>query len=137
MDEFSRMVNETTEGQHMELGWVAEKEVGPKEIGLLRNVRPEDLLVHRRRPLPSGRHRSRGSPPGVLEELQEFGVRLGVAFQIQDDTLNLVGDEKKYGKAKSDDILEGKRTLILLHLLGCGQPERAGQGGRHHEQGPE
>jgi geranylgeranyl pyrophosphate synthase len=28
-----------------------------------------------------------------------------------------VGDEKKYGKAKSDDILEGKRTLILLHLL--------------------
>ena len=66
-----------------------------------------------------------GAPAGVLKNLQEFGIDLGVAFQIQDDSLNLVGDATKYGKAKSDDILEGKRTLILLHLLAvASQSER-------------
>jgi geranylgeranyl diphosphate synthase type II len=66
-----------------------------------------------------------GAGTGTLEELREFGTRLGIAFQIQDDTLNLVGDQTKYGKAKSDDILEGKRTLILLHLLeSAAQSER-------------
>ncbi|HMD78909.1 MAG TPA: polyprenyl synthetase family protein, partial [Nitrososphaerales archaeon] len=37
--------------------------------------------------------------------------------------LNLVGDEKKYGKEQSDDILEGKRTLILLRLLSQAEPD--------------
>jgi geranylgeranyl diphosphate synthase type II len=53
----------------------------------------------------------------VLSRLKDFGMKLGVAFQIQDDVLNLVGDEQRYGKARSDDILEGKRTLVLLHAL--------------------
>jgi geranylgeranyl diphosphate synthase type II len=46
-----------------------------------------------------------------------FGFFLGAAFQIQDDVLNLAGDEKKYGKELNGDLWEGKRTLILLHLL--------------------
>jgi geranylgeranyl pyrophosphate synthase len=61
----------------------------------------------------------------VLDRLRDFGISLGIAFQIQDDSLNLAGDQKRYGKAKSDDILEGKRTLILLHLLtAASQSER-------------
>ncbi|MGD1055115.1 MAG: polyprenyl synthetase family protein, partial [Nitrososphaerales archaeon] len=51
------------------------------------------------------------------------GLKLGVAFQIQDDALNLFGDQRKYGKETSDDILEGKRTLVLLHLLGSVGPD--------------
>ena len=42
---------------------------------------------------------------------------LGTAFQIQDDLLNLIGDEQRYGKEIGGDLLEGKRTLMLIHLL--------------------
>jgi geranylgeranyl diphosphate synthase type II len=42
---------------------------------------------------------------------------MGAAFQIQDDVLNLVGDVEKYGKEIGGDIREGKRTLMLIHLL--------------------
>ena len=46
-----------------------------------------------------------------------MGENLGVAFQIQDDVLNLIGEERLYGKEIGGDISEGKRTLILIHLL--------------------
>lgn len=49
--------------------------------------------------------------------LDRFGWYLGAAFQIQDDLLNLVGDYGKYGKEISGDLWEGKRTLMLIHLL--------------------
>ena len=53
---------------------------------------------------------------GLNESLIRFGFFLGAAFQIQDDLLNLVGDER-YGKELNGDIQEGKRTLMLLHLM--------------------
>lgn len=40
-----------------------------------------------------------------------------MAFQIQDDILNLTAEYKKYGKEIGGDLLEGKRTLMLIHLL--------------------
>jgi geranylgeranyl diphosphate synthase type II len=42
---------------------------------------------------------------------------MGTAFQVQDDILNLIAEEKKYGKEIGGDIIEGKRTLMLIHLL--------------------
>jgi geranylgeranyl diphosphate synthase type II len=42
---------------------------------------------------------------------------MGAGFQIQDDILNLVAAEKEYGKEINGDIWEGKRTLMLIHLL--------------------
>jgi len=53
----------------------------------------------------------------TLNKIAEFGLPAGRAFQIQDDVLNLIGDVKKYGKEIGGDILEGKRTLIMVHLL--------------------
>ncbi len=116
MKEFSSMVNRTTEGQHMELGWVLSKrwDLGVKDYYEMCTRKTSWYTVAS--PCRLGAIVA-GAGPDVLEELREFGVKLGIAFQIQDDALNLVGDQKKYGKAKSDDILEGKRTLILLHLL--------------------
>ena len=51
-----------------------------------------------------------------LSVLDRFGWFLGAAFQIQDDVLNLVGDYDQYGKEIRGDLLEGKRTLMMIHL---------------------
>lgn len=124
MEEFSRMVNMTTEGQHMELGWVASRRWDLQEKDYFEMCTRKTSWYTVASPCRLGALVA-GATPGVLDGLEEFGLKLGVAFQIQDDSLNLVGDEAKYGKAKSDDILEGKRTLILLHMLGMGtQSER-------------
>ncbi len=52
-----------------------------------------------------------------IEALGTFGTSIGVAFQIQDDILNLVGEEFAKGKGLGEDIHEGKRTLLVLHAL--------------------
>ena len=116
MKEFSKMVNETTEGQHMELGWVQNGRWNLTESDYFRMCSKKTSWYTVASPCRLGAMVA-GADSEVLSSLEEFGLKLGVAFQIQDDALNLVGDQKKYGKAKSDDIIEGKRTLILLHLL--------------------
>ena len=116
MQEFSHMVNETTEGQHMELGWVVERRWDLSEKDYFEMCTRKTSWYTVAGPCRLGALVA-GEKGPLLDQLREFGIGLGIAFQIQDDSLNLVGDEKKYGKAKSDDILEGKRTLILLHLL--------------------
>lgn len=124
LEEFSRMVDETTEGQHMELGWVHSRrwDLGEKDYYEMCTRKTSWYTVAS--PCRLGAIVA-GAGPKALSGLKEFGTSLGVAFQIQDDALNLVGDQTKYGKAKSDDILEGKRTLILLHLLSvASQSER-------------
>jgi geranylgeranyl diphosphate synthase type II len=63
-----------------------------------------------------------GASESDLENLMQFGLKLGIGFQIQDDALNLVGDQSKYGKEASDDLLEGKRTMMLLRLLKVASP---------------
>ena len=63
---------------------------------------------------------SRGT--AELDPMIEFGFHLGAAFQIRDDILNLVGDPALYGKEPLGDLLEGKRTLMLIHLLAGADP---------------
>ena len=49
--------------------------------------------------------------------LRGFGETIGIAFQIIDDVLNVVGEEKHYGKEIGGDIREGKKTVMVAHLL--------------------
>lgn len=58
-----------------------------------------------------------GGSKKEIEALHEYGMAIGIGFQIHDDVLNLRGDEKKYGKEIGGDINEGKRTLIVIHTL--------------------
>jgi geranylgeranyl diphosphate synthase type II len=59
-----------------------------------------------------------GSAGGMdIDGCIRFGFFLGSAFQIQDDLLNLEGDAKAYGKELGGDIREGKRTLMLIHMI--------------------
>jgi geranylgeranyl diphosphate synthase type II len=53
----------------------------------------------------------------ALERITRFGMVLGVAFQVQDDLLNLRGEMESYGKEIRGDLYEGKRTLMLNHVL--------------------
>jgi geranylgeranyl diphosphate synthase type II len=53
----------------------------------------------------------------ALERLTRFGMVLGIAFQVQDDLLNLCGEVGRYGKEIHGDLYEGKRTLMLNHVL--------------------
>ena len=49
--------------------------------------------------------------------LYEFGRKLGIAFQIQDDYLDAFGDPEKFGKQVGGDILANKKTFLLIHAL--------------------
>tara|TARA_B100001750_G_scaffold214177_1_gene197172 strand:+ start:33 stop:1013 length:981 start_codon:yes stop_codon:yes gene_type:complete len=57
-----------------------------------------------------------GASDGDVATLREFGMELGIAFQLVDDILDLTGDERM-GKARGTDIHEGKMTLPIIHAL--------------------
>jgi len=65
-----------------------------------------------------------------LDALSEFGVKVGQAFQIQDDILGSFGDEEVTGKAADGDIKEGKKTMLVIQaerLCNASQRERLSQ----------
>ena len=55
--------------------------------------------------------------------LVEFAGKIGLAFQLQDDLLGIIGDESKLGKPVGSDIQEGKRTTLVLHAYENGTDE--------------
>ncbi len=57
------------------------------------------------------------APETQVEALTRFGMRLGSAFQITDDTLDYVAKEEEFGKAIGKDLEEGKITLPLIRAL--------------------
>jgi octaprenyl-diphosphate synthase len=63
--------------------------------------------------------------PPVVERLSRYGRYLGLAFQIADDALDLVGDEHTTGKSLGTDLEQQKLTLPLIRLLGQCAPETA------------
>ncbi len=52
-----------------------------------------------------------------LTALRSYGEHVGRAFQVQDDLLDVVADEKKFGKTIGGDLKEGKKTYLLLEAL--------------------
>ncbi|PLX96223.1 MAG: octaprenyl diphosphate synthase [Desulfuromonas sp.] len=49
--------------------------------------------------------------------MREFGLEIGIAFQLMDDALDYVAEQKDFGKEKGHDLAEGKMTLPLIHAL--------------------
>ncbi len=58
-----------------------------------------------------------GSSQEVVESLTRYGRRLGIAFQIADDLLDLLGEERTTGKSLGTDLEQQKLTLPIIHLL--------------------
>lgn len=52
-----------------------------------------------------------------VNALGKYGLNLGIAFQIQDDLLDISGDEKEFGKTIGGDLVEGKKTFLFLEAL--------------------
>ena len=57
------------------------------------------------------------APPAETAKVFSFGENIGMAFQLQDDLLDVFGDEQKFGKETGGDILSGKKTFLLLKAL--------------------
>ena len=116
LDIVVEMVTATFEGQAMELRWIAEgawqlddsdyEEMALKKTCWYSFVAPARVgaVVAR-------------ADPALIATLVGFMERLGLAFQIQDDLLNLEKERSQYGKEHEGDLWEGKRTLMLLHGL--------------------
>ncbi len=121
ISELINMTRRTIEGQAMDLGWARDERF---------DITPEDYLVmamHKTAfysgavPLAVGAIIGGGTPSEV-EALHSFGMKCGLAFQIQDDLLNLIGTEESTKKDFRSDITEGKRTLVVVHALQNAEP---------------
>lgn len=116
LDEFQMLLHRTIEGQAIELGWRSENVMHLTPDDYLNMVLLKTCSYSTIFPLRIGALiGSWGSAD--LGALTRFGFHLGAAFQIRDDLLNLEGRTEKYGKEILGDLYEGKRSLMIIHLL--------------------
>ena len=64
-----------------------------------------------------------GADHSQQEALYQYGLNIGIAFQIQDDILDVYGDPKTFGKAIGGDICCNKKTILLLTALDTSDAE--------------
>ncbi len=116
LTELIDMTRRTIEGQALDIGWARDKRY---------DITPEDYLVMA---TCKTAHYSGAVPLAIgaiigggtetqIEGLRNYGLDTGLAFQIQDDLLNLIGKTESTKKGFRDDITEGKRTLVVVHAL--------------------
>ena len=116
LTELIEMTKRTIEGQALDIGWARDGRY---------DITPEDYLVMA---TCKTAHYSGAVPLAVgaiigggtetqIEGLRNYGLDTGLAFQIQDDLLNLIGKTESTKKGFRDDITEGKRTLVVVHAL--------------------
>ena len=122
--ETERMLNQTLEGQAMELAWIRDNACKLEQKDYLRMCLKKTSWYSFIYPLRVGALLG-GAQDLSLDDLCSLGWYIGAAFQIRDDVLNLAGSYAIYGKEICGDLWEGKRTHILIHLLDhCGPAER-------------
>lgn len=121
LDVIGVMSARTVEGQALDVGWVRDD---------LYDVTPDDYLnmalgktgyYSGIAPLKVGAIIA-GATAQEEKALEGFGKNSSIAFQIQDDLLNILGDERTMGKDYLSDVLEGKRTLMVIHCLAEASP---------------
>ena len=127
LHEIEFMARQSVEGQAMELDWVAENTDNLSDRDYFKMCVKKTCWYSFMTPCRIGLivGNSSANPQDLVEPLAgvtRFGMILGIAFQIQDDLLNLVGDMKAYGKEIGGDIYEGKRTLMLNHAIAHSSP---------------
>lgn len=115
------MARESAEGQAIELAWTRAGRWELPDTDYLRMVHKKTSWYTFLAPVAIGAVVAEASARDV-RSLNRFAIALGAAFQIQDDILNLVAREERYGKEIEGDLWEGKHTLILLHAIRSATP---------------
>lgn len=110
---FSQMALEVCIGQQLDMEFETRSEVRPEEYMEMIRLKTSVLLGAS---LQIGALIG-GAQPAEALRLYEAGVQLGLAFQIQDDLLDVYGDEQTFGKPIGGDIIHTKKTLLLLYTL--------------------
>ncbi|NMC06344.1 MAG: hypothetical protein GYA24_14095, partial [Candidatus Lokiarchaeota archaeon] len=119
MGEFLRFLHITTKGQHLENSLTFLNKPPLEQVDYAHS----EQIVYGKTceytiagPIRLGAIIAGADPP-KLDKINQFAIPLGKGFQIRDDILNIVGKGSVYGKEIGGDIFEGKRTIMLIHLI--------------------
>jgi geranylgeranyl diphosphate synthase, type II len=110
---FNNGIIEVCEGQSYDKEFELRKSVSLKEYIMMINKKTSQLLVCCAK---IGVLIGNGKK-SLLNAMENYALNLGLAFQIQDDLLDIFADEKKFGKKIGGDLREGKKTYLLLKAL--------------------
>ena len=122
MDVFDRCRSEVITGQFLDVSVQAR---GAADVDTAMTVlRFKSAKYSIERPLHIGAALA-GATPDVLRELTAYGLPLGEAFQLRDDLLGVYGDPAATGKPAGDDLVEGKRTVLVALALDSAPAEDA------------
>jgi geranylgeranyl diphosphate synthase type II len=110
---FSKATTEVMEGEQYDVNFEEIKEVSEEEYMLMIKLKTSVLLAAA---FQIGAIIGNASPEDQ-QKIYDFGLNLGLAFQIKDDYLDCYGDEKTFGKRIGGDILMNKKTYLLVTAL--------------------
>jgi geranylgeranyl diphosphate synthase type II len=110
---FNKTAREVCEGQQLDIDFEKKENVTHDEYLHMIGLKTSVLLAAS---LQLGAIMGGGSERNQ-HLLYEFGRKLGIAFQVQDDFLDAFGDPKKFGKQVGGDIVSNKKTFLLIHAM--------------------
>lgn len=110
---FNKTAKEVCEGQQVDMDYEKKNSVSLSEYLSMIELKTSVLLAAS---LKMGAILG-GAGERNQNLLYEFGNKLGMAFQVQDDYLDAFGDPEKFGKQVGGDILANKKTFLLIHAL--------------------
>jgi geranylgeranyl diphosphate synthase type II len=118
LDVFTRTALEVCEGQQMDMDFETRGKVSIPEYIRMIELKTAVLLAGA---LEIGALCG-GAYATEAHKLYEFGKHVGIAFQLQDDILDVYGDPKKFGKQVGGDIVSNKKTFLLISALEKADP---------------
>ena len=121
LDLFSQTAAEICEGQQYDVDFETRNDVKAEEYLEMIRLKTAVLLGCS---LKSGALIG-GAGEEDAQNLYDFGIHIGLAFQLKDDLLDVYGDEATFGKKIGGDILCNKKTYLLIHALELAQGEDA------------
>ena len=110
---FNKMATEICEGQQYDVDFEQKSDVTIEEYLMMIRLKTSVLLANA---LQIGAYIA-GASEEEQQAVYQFGINIGLAFQIQDDILDVWGDPKTFGKAVGGDIACNKKTFVYLEAM--------------------